>query len=327
MAKNVIQKYWNGTSWGEIHPVTRAANVYAENGKTLENRLLEVEDLAKTFHNQAISELTTSLDQLVIDKAPTKDPVFTGVPKVEGKQLIHEGNLETFIQPPINYDGRINELVIHVNADTGNDSNDGLTNSRPKKTIAAAMQLLPKVSPRRRVLAIVGNFNESVSFNNFVGGEIGVLCYNTGTNSAKIKGLHFELCNVAKYQAYNFTIGDFNSSNLIDYSALSFRYCSGGYAQISLLTLNVRYFGCLVEYSSLNLYLDLVKVISITGGVIGDSFYFRNAGSAFLTGCSSPTQCSTGLVSMASIVYADVTNILGSTKTSKIQGGQIFTFV
>lgn len=327
MAKNVLQKHWNGTEWKELLPVTRTGNVYSDNGETVENRLVEIEESVKTSKDKEIADLANTINELSLSKASIEDPVFLGVPKVGNSRIIHESNLSNFINPPINYDGQTNELVIHVNADTGNDSNDGLTNSRPKKTIAAAMQLLPKVSPRRRVLAIIGNFNESVSFSNFVGGEIGILCYSTGTNSAKIKGLRFELCNVAKYQVYNLRIGDFNSSNLVDYYAFSFRHCSGGYAQIGLVNLDVRTFGFLVEYSSVNFHLDIVKIISVTGGTIGDGFYFRNAGSAFLTGCSSPTQCSTGLVSMASIVYADITNILGSTKTSKSQGGQIFTFV
>lgn len=41
MAKNVLQKHWNGTSWDEIHPITKAANVIANNGQSVESHLAE----------------------------------------------------------------------------------------------------------------------------------------------------------------------------------------------------------------------------------------------------------------------------------------------
>ena len=39
--------------------------------------------------------------------------------------------------------GLINELALHVNASTGNDSNDGFTASTPFKTINAALAKVP----------------------------------------------------------------------------------------------------------------------------------------------------------------------------------------
>ncbi|MFD0959791.1 hypothetical protein [Paenibacillus chungangensis] len=39
MAKNVLQKHWNGTSWEEIHPITKASNVVSGNGQSVEAQL------------------------------------------------------------------------------------------------------------------------------------------------------------------------------------------------------------------------------------------------------------------------------------------------
>lgn len=39
MAKNVLQKHWNGTEWIEIHPITKAANVIDSNGGSLQEHV------------------------------------------------------------------------------------------------------------------------------------------------------------------------------------------------------------------------------------------------------------------------------------------------
>ena len=48
MAKNVLQKYWDGTKWEEIHPVTKATNVITTSGETVEKRLSDIADNSGT---------------------------------------------------------------------------------------------------------------------------------------------------------------------------------------------------------------------------------------------------------------------------------------
>ncbi|OLS34229.1 hypothetical protein BTR22_19270 [Alkalihalophilus pseudofirmus] len=36
MAKNVLQRHWDGEKFEEIHPVTKASNVYTPDGKSIE---------------------------------------------------------------------------------------------------------------------------------------------------------------------------------------------------------------------------------------------------------------------------------------------------
>jgi len=47
MAKNVLQRYWNGSSWEEIHPVTRAANVFTSSGETVEEAMAGITSTAR----------------------------------------------------------------------------------------------------------------------------------------------------------------------------------------------------------------------------------------------------------------------------------------
>lgn len=41
MAKNVLQRHWNGTNFEEIHPVTKALNVFTSDGKSIEQKVNE----------------------------------------------------------------------------------------------------------------------------------------------------------------------------------------------------------------------------------------------------------------------------------------------
>lgn len=42
MAKNVLQKHWNGTGWDELHPVTKSSNVFASSGRTVAEQLIDI---------------------------------------------------------------------------------------------------------------------------------------------------------------------------------------------------------------------------------------------------------------------------------------------
>jgi len=51
MAKNVLQKRWNGTDYDEIHPITTATNVITSDGSSVEGRLADVDELADDMDN------------------------------------------------------------------------------------------------------------------------------------------------------------------------------------------------------------------------------------------------------------------------------------
>lgn len=41
-AKNVLQKHWNGSAWVELHPVTKASNVFTQSGESVESQLAQL---------------------------------------------------------------------------------------------------------------------------------------------------------------------------------------------------------------------------------------------------------------------------------------------
>lgn len=41
LAKNILQKHWDGTKWDELHPVTKATNVFTQDGKSIEQKFDE----------------------------------------------------------------------------------------------------------------------------------------------------------------------------------------------------------------------------------------------------------------------------------------------
>lgn len=254
-------------------------------------------------------------------KAPLANPVFSGVPKLGLETMIHTGNIGSYAPPPINYDGRTADLLIHVNASTGNDANDGLSTSYPKKTILAAMRALPKVSPSTRYLSVVGVFNEVVTFDKFVGGEIGIYCPNTGSQSARIKGLVFENCTVSKYHVYHLDIGDYNSSNQINAYPLWFTDCTG-YGNIAFINIAARNFGVEVDNFGGFLYFDKI-ILTVVGSTAGSAFAFRSAGTIHIDNCSSVATFQYGITASASTVFARLAGISGQIQTSKSSGAVI----
>ena len=55
MAKDILQKYFDGTNWIEMHPVTKSSNVYNESGKTVDeiitNLTTQVSNLTLIINN------------------------------------------------------------------------------------------------------------------------------------------------------------------------------------------------------------------------------------------------------------------------------------
>lgn len=66
MAKNVLQKHWDGSKWVELHPVTKSTNVYSPDGKTVEQKLQDAINFPKLFGLGAdeVPVVTTDLNDL-----------------------------------------------------------------------------------------------------------------------------------------------------------------------------------------------------------------------------------------------------------------------
>lgn len=278
------------------------------------------EDVAAT--EKAVKAMSDNLTAKLVDKAPLSSPVFTGTPKVGSNPMIHAGNITSYVSPPLGYDGETTEMVIYVNAATGNDSNNGLTAATAKKTIAAAMNLMPRVSPRRRYLYMIGDFNEFVSFNGFIGGEIGILCLNNGVNTAKIKGLTFENCAVSRYHLYNFSIGDFDANNPVNGYPLRFYKCSG-YANCAYINIASRVYGVTIEEGSGYYYLENIKITSPVQSA-GTAFRFDKTTFAYITNCTCTSVFLYGIDAISSSVYAKTTGLSAATTVYKGGGGQVY---
>lgn len=68
MSKNVLQKIFNGSTFDEIHPITKASNVYTSNGKSAEDMVRDRLGYAVTTSNSPnpalIAEFTPEIKEL-----------------------------------------------------------------------------------------------------------------------------------------------------------------------------------------------------------------------------------------------------------------------
>lgn len=78
MAKNVLQKHWTGTEWEELHPVTRANNVYADDNATVQDHLEELVDAVQVISTDyvrqpgyAVTAGTATAYTVTLNPAPT----------------------------------------------------------------------------------------------------------------------------------------------------------------------------------------------------------------------------------------------------------------
>jgi hypothetical protein len=76
VAKNVLQKYWDGTKYVEIHPVTKSTNVFNSDGKSIqaqfdehlnENAIHKTSDVIRT-------ETNTQLKVEVVSSSVSETP-------------------------------------------------------------------------------------------------------------------------------------------------------------------------------------------------------------------------------------------------------------
>lgn len=87
MAKNVLQKHWDGTRFVEIHPVTKASNVFGADGKSIAQKVdehqAEKASLTKVGHvqlNSAVnstSEILAATPKAVKQAYDRADAAFT----------------------------------------------------------------------------------------------------------------------------------------------------------------------------------------------------------------------------------------------------------
>lgn len=64
MARNVMQKRWNGTDYEEIHPITKASNVFASNDKS-------VEDMVRDRLSYGVTTGTSTALSVTLNPIPT----------------------------------------------------------------------------------------------------------------------------------------------------------------------------------------------------------------------------------------------------------------
>ena len=83
-------------------------------------------------------------------------------------------------------------LTLYVNAATGSDSNDGLDAGRAKRTVAAALSLVPKdLGLRLVIINAIGVFDETVNLRSFENGIIELV----GDGSTQInRGINVSAC-------------------------------------------------------------------------------------------------------------------------------------
>ncbi len=278
-----------------------------------------------TFRSEYDANVTT-VNSALAQKAPVANPVFSGTPKVGGSPIITSGNISNYVSPPINYDGNTETLGIYVDANIGNDANDGLTEEKPKRTITAGIAALSKISPRDRGLIINGNFNEIATFSNFVGGSLYIYCNTWKGHSAKIKGIEFEGNTVSKVSVRDLNISEFNTSNPIYGFPLKFKYCSA-YYEVQNIVIDSRVSNTTVisglsfEYSSGYAEISDVSINAVYSG--GTAFDIKGV-PTYISRCSCNSTFIYGISASSTSVY--VNNISGiAARTQRITsgGGQI----
>ena len=100
MAKNVLQKHWNGTAWVELHPITKASNVIGAGGRNIAEQLADIAINVKSEHGaigDGVSDDTSAIQAALLNASTNKRPVFfpAGAYKI-GQITIPDGNLDIF---------------------------------------------------------------------------------------------------------------------------------------------------------------------------------------------------------------------------------------
>lgn len=182
--------------------------------------------------------------------------------------------------------------VLYVNASTGNDSNDGRSTDRAKRTLAAALALLPKdLGGKSATINLSGTFDEIMNIQDFYHGDLtlqgeeGAHARFTNAGIIYFNDVLLTLNNIdlsGSYSSHVAVIRD-NKSVMIDNSVMD--AAAGGNGPMMRRNGYVLIRDCTINNASRTALLansGIVSIINLSGsnngiGILaGNSFYKEN---------------------------------------------------
>lgn len=109
MSKNVLQKYFDGQNWVEIHPITKTSNVFDENGKNVSTIVNSINAQVNALSSKVIYFVFKDICQGVqayecpfiyngtiksisaIYKSDSTEPIIIDIEKVDTSNRLSEG--------------------------------------------------------------------------------------------------------------------------------------------------------------------------------------------------------------------------------------------
>ena len=210
---------------------------------------------------------------------------------------------------------------LYVNASSGNDGNDGLSSSKAKKTIMAAINSLPKNLGGYSVTINIsaGTYPETVSVNSFYGGSGSGIKMLGVSNQTFITGGFSCAGDSVIVHAQNLTIsGDTIGCTVLATGCL--------YLQLNRCTIDASratLYGVLSEYSNMSIFTTSVSNCNATYGSI-----VSNGATLYMNGITG-TGNNLGIVAGSSasglpgLVVIGINGMTATTKYQKVNGGAI----
>ncbi len=214
-----------------------------------------------------------------------------------------------------------NEITLYVNSSTGNDGNDGLSSSKAKKTIMAAINSLPKNLGGYGVTIQIadGTYNESVSVIGFFGSDgSGIQIIGASQNTKITSGYRVLGCSV-KVRARNLSIS----------GTISGTVASGiGSLCSEMIGCNIDAsgagnYGIIAEYTNTSLYNVSVSNYQGNYGAIVANGSVIQANS--LNGSNNKVGIIAGsdAAGIPGLVIVGINNMTATTKYKRVRGGVI----
>ena len=298
-----------------------AANVMAVISKTLVFATLD--DLEQTKADaveEALEQITTSPVAEELTDCDAFATVTAAGIKRTPLSLLKQVFGKLFAPAPLD-----KNLTLYVNADIGNDSNDGLTAENPKKTIMAAVNVIPKNLGgfSAKINIANGIYPESVDIRGFYGSNYGNLygiqLVGNERDTTHITGGIAGLGCRIPLLVMELSVSGLNSSNVV-----SFRQCGA----VGLIRLNVDgkqvvSNSAAVFFESTNGVLRELKVDNCPGmavGVTGGTAYIQ-----VLSGENNEigVQAGNSAYGFPGLVVVGTNTMTANTKYSKVLGGAI----
>lgn len=198
-------------------------------------------------------EINDTLQTAVREPQPVVAGNFAAFTE-DGQIIDSEKSAEDFAPAPLT-----RNLTLYVNADTGSDSNDGLIAERPKKTIRAAIDAIPKnLGAGQAIVNIAaGKYDENVIISGFFGGASAyapVQIVGAGIGTTEINGFFY---------IQNTTISSIRALTINGYFRV---YNAKAVLKDILISYNTQYWSIDSLYSELWLYH--VQINNSTGSGI-----------------------------------------------------------